>query len=85
MLLKIENLHKTYYTSNKKINILQDLCLEIEQNEIVSIFGASGSGKSTLLNIISGLLAYDSGKFFLKKKYLTHLLILQVSGKMILV
>ena len=67
MLLKIENLHKTYYTSDKKINILQDLCLELEQNEIVSIFGASGSGKSTLLNIISGLLSYDSGKIFLKK------------------
>ena len=59
MLLKIENLHKTYYTSNKKINILQDLCLEIEQNEIVSIFGASGSGKSTLLNLI-GLLEQPS-------------------------
>ena len=68
MLLKIENLHKTYYTSDKKINILQDLYLEIEQNEIISIFGASGSGKSTLLNIISGLLTYDSGRIFFEKK-----------------
>ena len=68
MLLKIENLNKTYYTSDKKINILQDLCLELDQNEIVSIFGASGSGKSTLLNIISGLLTYDSGRIFFEKK-----------------
>ena len=68
MLLKIENLHKTYYTSDAKINILQDLCLEVEQNQIISIFGASGSGKSTLLNIISGLLTYDSGRIIFEKK-----------------
>ena len=68
MLLKIENLYKSYYTSDQKINILKDLCLELEQNEIISIFGASGSGKSTLLNIISGLLSYDSGRIFFQKQ-----------------
>ena len=85
MLLKIENLHKTYYTSDKKINILQDLCLEIEQNEIVSIFGASGSGKKYFIKYYLRIASYDSGRIFFEKKYLTHLLILQVSGKMILV
>ena len=68
MLLKIENLHKAYCTSDQKIYILKDLCLELEQNEIISIFGASGSGKSTLLNIISGLLSYDSGRIFFQKQ-----------------
>lgn len=68
MLLKIENLFKAYDSKKQKINILQDLSLSVEQNQIVSIFGASGSGKSTLLNIISGLLSYDSGKIFFENK-----------------
>ena len=68
MLLKIENLFKAYDSKKQKINILQDLSLNVEQNQIVSIFGASGSGKSTLLNIISGLLSYDSGKIFFENK-----------------
>ena len=68
MLLKIENLFKAYDSKKQKINILQDLSLNVEQNQIISIFGASGSGKSTLLNIISGLLSYDSGKIFFENK-----------------
>tara|TARA_B100000674_G_scaffold107416_1_gene78914 strand:+ start:5421 stop:6080 length:660 start_codon:yes stop_codon:yes gene_type:complete len=67
MLLKIENLYKSYQVNNKKIHILNDLSLSINDNEIVSIFGASGSGKSTLLNIISGLLSYDSGEIYFNR------------------
>lgn len=67
MLLKIENLYKSYQVNNKKIHILNDLSLSVNDNEIVSIFGASGSGKSTLLNIISGLLSYDSGEIYFNR------------------
>ncbi len=67
MLLKIENLYKSYKVNNKKIYILNDLSLSVNENEIVSIFGASGSGKSTLLNIISGLLSYDSGEIYFNR------------------
>jgi len=67
MLLKIENLYKSYIVNDKKIHILNDLSLNINDNEIVSIFGASGSGKSTLLNIISGLLSYDSGEIYFNR------------------
>ena len=67
MLLKIENLYKSYKVNNKKIHILNDLSLSVNDNEIVSIFGASGSGKSTLLNIISGLLSYDSGEIYFNR------------------
>tara|TARA_B100000676_G_C17727121_1_gene654399 strand:- start:1 stop:660 length:660 start_codon:yes stop_codon:yes gene_type:complete len=67
MLLKIENLYKSYQVNNKKIHILNDLSLSVNDNEIISIFGASGSGKSTLLNIISGLLSYDSGEIYFNR------------------
>jgi NitT/TauT family transport system ATP-binding protein len=41
--------------------VLDDLNLEVQPGEFISIVGASGCGKSTLLNIISGLDRQTSG------------------------
>ncbi|CAN5120404.1 ABC transporter ATP-binding protein [soil metagenome] len=38
-----------------------DVSFSLEQGETVAVLGPNGSGKSTLLNLISGLLAPDSG------------------------
>ena len=61
MLLKVENLNKSFQIDNQTTKILDNLSFSISSNEITSIYGASGSGKSTLLNIISGLMLPDSG------------------------
>lgn len=45
-----------------KIEVFQDLSLNIEQGKITAIFGPNGSGKSTLLNILSSIVAKDSGE-----------------------
>lgn len=41
--------------------VLNNISLNINTGEIVSILGSSGSGKTTLLNIILGILKQDSG------------------------
>ncbi len=43
--------------------ILNNINLEIEDNQFISIKGPSGVGKSTLLNILAGLEKSDSGKY----------------------
>lgn len=57
-LLSIRNLVKSY---NRKI--LNNLHLELEENDYLSIVGPSGSGKSTLMNIIGLLEPYDGGEY----------------------
>jgi len=52
IMVKLENIYKTYISEGEEIHVLNGIDLEVEKGEIISIEGASGSGKSTLLNII---------------------------------
>ncbi len=45
-----------------KLKVINDISLNIEKGEIVSIIGASGAGKSTLLQILGTLDNADSGR-----------------------
>ncbi len=46
---------------------IQNISLNVEENEIVSLLGANGAGKTTLLLTISGVLKPSSGKIFFQK------------------
>ncbi|HJP41887.1 MAG TPA: ATP-binding cassette domain-containing protein, partial [Gammaproteobacteria bacterium] len=54
-MIHLENLCRYFEVGNQIVRALDEIDLEINQNEYVSIMGVSGSGKSTLLNIL-GLL-----------------------------
>ena len=51
MLIDLENVYK-YFDGNL---ILKDICLTIEDREIIGLIGRNGCGKSTLLKIITGI------------------------------
>jgi len=46
---------------------IQNISLNVEENEIVSLLGANGAGKTTLLLTISGVLKPSSGKILFQK------------------
>lgn len=68
MIIDIKQLTKTFIDWNKKLNVLKDINLQIEEGSIVTIKGPSGSGKSTLLSIIGTLDSADSGEFSINGK-----------------
>lgn len=55
ILLKLENINKSYRNPSGRQEILKDFSLEIRKGELLVVMGESGLGKSTLLNIIGGL------------------------------
>jgi len=67
MLIKIVNLTKNYVMGEMEIPALQDINLQIDANEYVSIMGPSGSGKSTLMNILGCLDTPTSGHYYFKQ------------------
>ena len=65
MLIKLENISKTFQTPQKKIEVLKNINLEIKDKETLVIFGPSGIGKTTLMNIIGTMDSPTSGKIFI--------------------
>lgn len=63
MMLKLENIRKTYKSNSGVENaVLRGIDFQLDAGDSVSIIGPSGCGKSTLLNIMGGLDFADSGK-----------------------
>ncbi|WP_423818749.1 ABC transporter ATP-binding protein [Salinimicrobium sp. TIG7-5_MAKvit] len=51
-----------------RVNVLQNINLNIHRNETIAFVGESGSGKTTLVNIIAGLLPVDNGSYFINSE-----------------
>jgi putative ABC transport system ATP-binding protein len=55
VLVKVNNVHKTFRRGTERIDVLQGVNLEVVKGEFLGLMGPSGSGKTTLLNLIGGL------------------------------
>ncbi|HEY4575805.1 MAG TPA: ABC transporter ATP-binding protein [Thermoanaerobaculia bacterium] len=53
--VRVQNVHKEYRRGSERIDVLQDINLEIPPGDFLALMGPSGSGKTTLLNLIGGL------------------------------
>lgn len=72
-MLKLHNLSKVFQTDEVETVALNNVNIEIEQGEFVSIMGPSGCGKSTLLNIIGMLDNPTSGQYFFADKEVSQM------------
>src|SRR5207342_2238632 len=54
-LVELRNVSKIYHLGGEEIRALDDVSLDIELCEFISIIGPSGSGKSTLMHILGCL------------------------------
>ena len=65
MILQLEHIYKNYSRGKNSVQVLKDICLEVEKGEYLAIMGPSGSGKTTLMNLIGCLDVASEGTYLL--------------------
>lgn len=69
--LQIRNVSHCFFAKENAKLILEDMSLQVDEGEFISILGPSGCGKTTLLSIIAGLLDPIEGIVFLDGEPIT--------------
>jgi putative ABC transport system ATP-binding protein len=65
VVVKLENVWKTYHLGEETLNALKDVSIEIRKGDFFAIQGPSGSGKSTAMHIIGALDVPDKGAVYI--------------------
>lgn len=61
-LMQVQNVSKFYQKETNRVDVIENISLDVLKKQSVAIMGESGVGKSTLLQIMGGLLAPSSGQ-----------------------
>ena len=72
-ILVAQHLKKYYGEGETLVKALDDVSLQVERGEFVSIIGTSGSGKSTLLHMLGGLDNPTEGNVIIDDKDISNL------------
>lgn len=72
-LVELRGVTKTFSKGDEVITPLDEVDLDIQQGEFVSLMGPSGTGKSTLLNLISGIDRPNHGRIIVDEVEITKL------------
>ena len=75
-MLELRNVTKSFNLTGNKEDLrvaLDNINLQIESGEFVTIIGGNGSGKSTTMNIITGVVKPDSGQVLLNNVDVTKM------------
>src|SRR5271170_4554795 len=73
IVIRTEELWKTYEMGAEHLHALRGVSLEIHKGEYVAIMGPSGSGKSTLMNLIGCLDTPSRGNYWLAGRLVSQL------------
>ena len=63
-MIRIEHISKRF----KKLQVLDDITVEFEKGQVISLIGPNGSGKTTLIKSILGMVKPNNGKIFVNEQ-----------------
>jgi putative tryptophan/tyrosine transport system ATP-binding protein len=72
-MLRLERITKFYFRGTPNaVGALNDLSLDIQPGDFISVIGSNGAGKSTLLRTVAGLVTPDQGRVLLLDRDITR-------------
>lgn len=72
-ILTARSIVKSYTDTQKRVEVLKGIDLDVQEGESVAIVGPSGAGKSTLLHVLGGLDTPDQGQVILGGEDIYHM------------
>jgi putative ABC transport system ATP-binding protein len=71
-MLRLENISVLFNTGTpNEVKALNDLSLQVNEGEFITVIGPNGAGKSTLFNVIAGTVPVNKGHIFLDETDIT--------------
>ena len=68
-MIKVQDLVKSY----GKRRVVDGVCLDVNEGEVVGLLGSNGAGKTTTFTMVVGLVKPSAGQIFLDDKPIGHL------------
>lgn len=72
-MISVKKVSKAFNTIAGKVEVLNDINLEVKNGDIFGVVGFSGAGKSTLIRCLNGLEKVDAGTIIVGEKEITKL------------
>jgi putative ABC transport system ATP-binding protein len=70
-IVRVEHVHKYFRRGSERVDVLQDLTLEVPDGQFLGLMGPSGSGKTTLLNLIAGIDTPSEGHVWVQSEQIS--------------
>ena len=60
-IVRVRGVHKYFTRGSERVDVLQDLSLDVPTGEFLALMGPSGSGKTTTLRMVAGFIEPTAG------------------------
>ncbi|MSR58045.1 MAG: ABC transporter ATP-binding protein [Planctomycetaceae bacterium] len=72
-IVRVVGVHKYFTRGAERVDVLQDLTVDVADGEFLALMGPSGSGKTTLLNLIAGLDTPSAGEVWVGSELISQM------------
>jgi putative ABC transport system ATP-binding protein len=72
-IVRVLRVHKYFTRGAERVEVLQELSLEVPNGDFLALMGPSGSGKTTLLNLIAGLDTPSAGEVWVGNQLISSM------------
>jgi putative ABC transport system ATP-binding protein len=72
-IVRVHGVHRYFKRGSERLDVLNDLTLNVPEGEFFGLMGPSGSGKTTLLNLIAGLDKPSEGEVWVGEELISSM------------
>src|SRR5580698_6085639 len=72
-IVRVRGIHKYFRRGSERVDVLENLTLDVPEGQFLALMGPSGSGKTTLLNLIAGIDQPSEGEIWVGNQEISRM------------